>query len=175
MDAILGITEYRLCCTYLARQSPRDCSSRVAKLPRGDQLNLRGHPNSYAQAEIVSIYPIETLAKIRFRERIERITRRSKNMEGIRNQESQAARHIQKLIRELVDKAPNEPAMENINTELLRATKASQESKNRVMEEAFKSAYGHYNSIAAKQYDVLEELEQIVEKIRALGGSSSRY
>jgi GTP1/Obg family GTP-binding protein len=35
--------------------------------------------------------------------------------------------------------------------------------------------YGHNNSIAAKQYDVLEELEQIVEKIRALGGGSSRY
>jgi hypothetical protein len=89
-------------------------------------------------------------------------------MERIPNLKSKDEMAINTQIQRLTEKVPNENAMKFLEADLQNALNAAKGKNNRIMEQAFQSAYGHHNALAAKHYDVLEELEEVIDKIKTL-------
>jgi len=89
-------------------------------------------------------------------------------MEAIPTTESKEFSEVRKMIADLADEAPTENAMSLLKTELLQGLAAARGKNARRMEQAIQNSYGHHNALAAKHYDLLEQLEEIVQKMRAL-------
>jgi hypothetical protein len=89
-------------------------------------------------------------------------------MEKIPSPDTKEVIEIKTLVEHLVGKAPQESAMQALKMDLLKGLGAAKDKNGRIMEQAFQSAYGHHNALAAKKYDVLEQLEEIFGQIRSV-------
>jgi hypothetical protein len=89
-------------------------------------------------------------------------------MERLAKWEGLEQKRVRGLVRNLVEKAPDEPAMQHLGNELLHALNAAVEKNIRVMEDAILRGNGYHNMLASKNFDLLIDLEEVVEMIRSL-------
>ena len=82
--------------------------------------------------------------------------------------ERRIERRTTDLIEVLKSSAPEETAMRDLSSQLDIALRAARSKNSRVMHEAFERAYEQQNMLAKKGVDVLVELEQVTEEIKAV-------
>ena len=69
-------------------------------------------------------------------------------------------------IKKVVDKAPNDPTMSNLQQHLNRAARAAASGNKNEMERAIKTAQGPSTALGARKIDVLVEVDEAIRKIR---------